>query len=353
MSTGIEWCEEVWNPVVGCSKVSAGCKHCYAERMAKRLVAMGQEKYQGTVDAKGHWTGKVNLVPEALEKPLRWKRPRVIFVNSMSDLFHDAVPDGFIDRVFAVMALASQHTFIVLTKRAERMERYISKITHLETHLSSGGCWASEMSSYTVDAGWRKKLQITEDNEDGSDHVYEELLKAVGRQFPNVVLGVSIENQAAADERIPLLLRTPAACRVVSAEPLLGPVDLSVLPRPAEFHRSPYGWDAWLARELHGVIVGGESGKGARPMHPDWARGLRDQCVAAGVKFFFKQWGEWAPVKDEDVRYGEFHGDGDWIEYCLCEAGTPGSEMYRIGKRRAGRTLDGRTWDDLPWQANQ
>ena len=230
--SGIEWTEATWNPVTGCTKVSPGCKHCYAERMAERLQAMGQPNY-----ANGF---ELTLQPHMLELPLRWKKPQTIFVNSMSDLFHPGVPLAYVREVFDVMARAHWHRFQVLTKRAERLEE-------LSPRLS----WA-----------------------------------------PNVWMGVSVET-ARYKSRIDRLRRTEARVKFLSLEPLLGPL---------------------LGLDLSGidwVIVGGESGPGARPMDPVWATDLRDQCQRANVPFFFKQWG-----------------------------GT--------NKKRAGRALEGRVWDEMP-----
>ncbi len=230
--SGIEWTEATWNPVTGCTKISPGCKHCYAERMAERLQAMRQPNY-----AHGF---ELTLQPHMLELPLRWKKPQTIFVNSMSDLFHPGVPLAYMREVFDVMARAHWHRFQILTKRAERLEELSPRLP-----------WA-----------------------------------------PNVWMGVSVET-ARYTSRIDHLRGTGARVKFLSLEPLLGPLpglDLS-------------GID-W-------VIVGGESGPGARPMDPAWATDLRDQCQRASVPFFFKQWG-----------------------------GT--------NKKRAGRALDGRVWDEMP-----
>ena len=276
--TAIEWASDVWNPVVGCSIESAGCKNCYAMKMAHRLQAMGQEKYQGTtekVNGKAVWTGKVNEADKnTLTAPLRWKKPRRIFVNSMGDLFHEDVPFKLIDKVFTVMARCRQHTFLVLTKRAGRMQEYVSDVMAHQEIIH------------------RRAAPI-----DGAiDPRYVWPLS-------NVWLGVSVETQKYADERIPCLLETPAAVRFVSAEPLLGPVDFerggfSLIQKVT----SPAG-KVWPG--LDWLIVGGESGPGARPMHPDWARSIRDQCQAAGVPFFVKQMAKKAPLP-ADLMIREF-----------------------------------------------
>jgi protein gp37 len=232
LGSDIEWTESTWNPVTGCNKISPGCKHCYAERMAERLQAMRQPNYRNGF--------RLTLQPQMLELPLSWKRPQTIFVNSMSDLFHKHVSLDYIQRVFDVMRRAHWHRFQVLTKRADRLAAL--------------------------------------------DHELE---------WPaNVWMGVSVEN-AEYIERIRDLQRTRALVKFLSLEPLLGPL-----------HRLDLGGIDW-------AIVGGESGPGARAMDPRWVTEIRDQCVAARVAFFFKQWG-----------------------------GT--------NKKRAGRTLDGRTWDEMP-----
>lgn len=309
--TGIEWTDATWNPVTGCDKVSPGCDRCYAETFA--------ERWRGT---RGHYfeTGfDVQLRPDKLDLPLRWTKPRRIFVNSMSDLFHDKVPDEYIARVFAVMALADHHTFQLLTKRHGRMR---SLLNSREFGMMFQEAW---------------------ENEPGPDgpEAY-----SPPWPLPNVWLGVSAEDQKRADLRIPALLDTPAAVRWISVEPLLGPVNLHTDPIEA-------GTPFW-GSQLDWVVVGGESGPGARPMHPDWARSLRDQCVAAGVPFLFKQWGEFRPVVPSD-------GDVTPDRYVQCETGRSVDDdgmwnvsgghwcaMRKLGKKRAGRALDGRTWDQYP-----
>lgn len=324
-NSGIEWTEATWNPLAGCTRHSPGCEHCYAETMTKRLAAMGQRKYQGLLDARGRFNGAINLDEDAWMIPVRRTKPTTYFVNSMSDLFHENVPEKFINLVFGTMAFCVWHRFIVLTKRADRMRDFI--------------------------------------------------LANRGKPLPNVILGVSAENQKYADERIPLLLHTPAACRVVSAEPLLGPIDLSEYHEdgiPTEddlncdpltaLHRIRHG-----VSRLHWIICGGESGPGARPMHPQWVRDLRDQCVSAGVPFFFKQWGEWLPghqyqynnavnEADPDLEQSRFKciawnesGEAEEVSSLWCDdGGMDEHAMFRVGKSRAGRLLDGREWSEYP-----
>jgi protein gp37 len=279
--TKIEWTDATWNPIRGCTRVSEGCRHCYAEVMAARFSDPGQWGHGlaqrvalpgGGTDHR--WTGKVELVDAALDLPLRWRGPRRIFVNSTSDLFHEKVPDKWIDRVFAVMALAPQHSFQVLTKRPERMRAYLCQPGRTGDVLDA-------CRGYLITPGHPKPRMV----EDGI-----QLLT-----LPNVWLGTSIEDQATADERIPHLLATPAAVRFISAEPLLGPVDLNCVKCPV--HGEVCALTGYLGNGMYGdygpkldwVIVGGESGPGARPMHPAWARSLRAQCQAAGVPFFMKQ----------------------------------------------------------------
>lgn len=273
----IEWTEASWNPVAGCSRVSSGCDNCYAMHMAKRIQSMGNTTaYDGTTrqgKSGTDWTGKINLLPDRLDQPLRWTRPRRIFVNSMSDLFHPSVPFEFVDTVFAVMALAQQHTFQILTKRLERMAEYFAT-----------GRYSRCVNVMTALDGMMEDYTEAECKRYGYGEALE-LLATDGWPLPNVWLGTSVENQETADERIPHLLRCDAAVRWLSMEPLLGPVDLDPY---------PYSWDGrtWV----DWVVAGGESGHGARPMNPQWVESLRDQCVGADVPFFFKQWGAWIPL---------------------------------------------------------
>ncbi len=232
INSGIEWTESTWNPLTGCTKISPGCMHCYAERMSRRLQGMGQPNYINGF--------KLTLHENALEKPLEWKKPQNIFVNSMSDLFHNDVPIEFVLRVFDVMRRARWHTFQVLTKRAERLEEVSPSLE-----------WPD-----------------------------------------NVWMGVSVENSNYT-YRIDHLRRTGAKIKFLSLEPLLGPM-----------HNLKLEGIQW-------AIIGGESGPGARPLDPDWVLDIRDQCILAEVPFYFKQWGG-------------------------------------INKKKAGRLLDGRTWDEIP-----
>ncbi len=250
--SAIEWTDSTWNPVTGCTKISPGCKNCYAERFAERWRGTPNHPYEQGFDLR--------LWPDRLRYPLEWKKPRMIFVNSMSDLFHKDVPDEFVLGVFAVMYEARQHVFQVLTKRPERMLAWFEKHYSANSNLFGG-----------------KKVP---------KHIW---------------LGASVESEAYAG-RIDYLKKVPAEVRFLSVEPLLGPVNLTTQ----------------RLRGIHWVIVGGESGPGARPMNPMWAKNLRDQCRKSKVPFFFKQWGAY------------------------------NDQGQRKTKKAAGRILDGRTWDELP-----
>lgn len=346
--TSIEWTDATWGPVTGCTKVSSGCDNCYAESIATRFA--GTKAYPDGF--------KVTLRPERLDQPLRWKRPRRIFVNSMSDLFHQDVPDEYIARVWAVMALAPQHTFQVLTKRHGRMRSLLSSPTFPRMVEAAARPLANERRlDWLESRGWTYPL-------------------------PNVWLGVSVEDQKTADLRIPALLDTPAAVRWLSCEPLLGPVDLSAVPYVPKSDgtafrdylsrrlEDPAVRAGYVLSSLDWIVVGGESGPRARPMHPDWARSLRDQCKDAGVPFLFKQWGEWAPdecVDSDGARHvGRKPEANDPKSLVMHPAGmtalTPTNPfdpwerghpnwhtvMRRVGKHVAGRELDGRTHDEYP-----
>jgi protein gp37 len=284
--TAIEWATHVWNPVTGCDRVSPGCAHCYALTYAGRLKAMGQPKYQRDGGkASGPGFG-VTLHEAALAEPARWRKPRRVFVNSMSDLFHEEIPDEFIARVFAVMGEADRHEFLVLTKRPERMHALLRSWRFCK--LVMGNC------ARAFDA-----IQWDEES-----------------YFPNVWLGVSIENRRYV-YRADLLRETPAAVRFISAEPLLGP-----LFEPYDGWEDDYAGAGLALKDVDWVIVGGESGPNHRPIRPEWVRDIRDatrswaddevtQLPGRHCAFFFKQWGGPTP-------------------------------------KSGGRELDGRTWDELP-----
>jgi protein gp37 len=295
-TTGIEWTDSTWNPIRGCSRVSDGCRNCYAESVAARFSKPGQA-YEGLAEfrviGKGtpeertepHWTGKVALIEKHLEDPLRWKEPRKIFVNSMSDLFHPGVKDEWLMKIFTVMAQAPQHKFQVLTKRPERMRDVLGNAEVAKYFLGAFGAWP----------------------------------------LPNAWWGVSIEDQDSANHRLPILAQCIAAVRMVSYEPALGPVDFVEAIGGIAINVAAFVW----------ILCGGESGDNARPMHPDWARSTRDVCQRAGVPFFFKQWGVWRPGESKD--FGKFKDDT-----------TTGQFMVRVGKKSAGSHLDGVEWKQFP-----
>lgn len=303
------WWTKSWNPVIGCTPCSPACDNCYAEALHnqrhKALLAgkMMPDCYAQPFD-------QVRCLSERQAQPLRWRKPQRVFVGNMGDLFHENVADSWIFEIFAVMARCPQHTFMLLTKRPERMKQFVDET------IANGMTWREGLT---------------------------------GRPLPNVWLGTTIWDQASADRAVPLLLSTPAAKRFVSVEPMLGPV-------PIENY---LGWrgticpcccgsgqdDLSTCTCCHGtgrygldwVICGGETGPGARPMHPDWARSLRDQCQAAEVQYFFKQWGEWAP-----------YDRGQIDSKTLATPCSLDSPYVRVGTRKAGRVLDGRTWEEVP-----
>lgn len=285
----IEWTNETWNPVTGCTKVSAGCKHCYAERMAKRLA--GRHGYPAAPDSF-----RVTQHPDRLTQPLHFRRPRMIFVCSMGDLFHRDVPDKFIDQVFAIMALCPQHTFQVLTKRPERMAEYLNWYEFtaeraIEGRVDRVDMWGHAMGEFDGKPGHTR---------------------FIFNPLPNVWLGTSVEDQPAADERVPHLLRCPAAVRFLSCEPLLGAVDLQ-----------RHHWTATYAHWLSWVIIGCESTSGGRvgrlPEGTEegyWtaARSIIDQCDAAGVPVFHKQAPLNGKVSHEPAEWPEDTRRRDWPE---------------------------------------
>ncbi len=357
--THIEWTEATWNPITGCSVTSPGCASCYAMLLAGTRLSNIPSRAGLTQPSKAGpvWTGEVRFNEQWLDQPLRWKRPRMIFVCAHSDLFHESVPDAWIDCVFAVMALCPQHTFQVLTKRSARMRDYFRETT-----------------------GWRARIaELLNESKPSplwNGNVYHGWQNLHGRPdgLPNVWLGVSVEDQQRADERIPDLLATPAAVHWISAEPLLGPVNLeewlicpnareglSMDPSTGAYECcSRCDWTGFVGG-LDWVVAGGESGQGARPMHPDWACALRDQCAAADVPFFFKQWGEFAPgetagafLNPEKPARGFTLFDNRWSE-CWSEVDghrDDEPDVYRLGKKRAGRLLDGVEHNGMPEQAN-
>lgn len=308
--TGIEWTDSTWNPVTGCTKVSAGCDNCYAETLAERFRGSPGHYFEQGFD--------VQLRPAKLDQPLRWRKPRRIFVNSMSDLFHEDVPDEYIAQVFAVMCQAEQHTFQVLTKRHGRMRSLLNSdafIGLVDIALVGDG----DAEFFRRDVGW---------------------------PLNNVWLGVSVETQQWAGIRIPSLLHTPAAVRFLSCEPLLGPVDVI----------NAIG-DSWLTG-IDWIIAGGESGRGARPMRPAWVRSLRDQAELCDVPFLFKQWGSASLLEDRQGDVWTYGDDGlmhtpETAPFPLEHVERKWGPLKALDKKRAGRVLDGRTWDEFPEAVTQ
>lgn len=284
--TNIEWTDKSWNFLRGCSRVSEGCRNCYAERTAIRFAKPG-EAYHGLVQSTPggpKWTGKVEFFEHILLEPLKWRKPCRVFVNSMSDLFHEKVTDEMLDKAFAVMALTPQHTYQILTKRPERMREYFANPFDRLDAIGSA-CKASFGKTLIGDPVGLCSIP---------DSVYVDELP-----LPNVWLGVSVEDQNTADERIPLLLQTPAAVRWVSYEPALGPVDLRHIHHDDTVEIDALTGDHGVIRPLQGrsdkhldwIVVGGESGPGARPFDIQWARDIIAQCKAADVPVFVKQLG--------------------------------------------------------------
>lgn len=350
--TKIEWCDATWNPITGCTPCSPGCEHCYAANMVRRFPHLhgyyddpaptgqgDQVEFHGVANPTPFAT--VQFHPERLGAPLHWRRPRRVFVCSMGDLFHEDVTGEWRRRVALVMANCPQHTFLMLTKRPQ----YVG--------------------------------------------AFNRATEYVGGVEPNWWLGVTVCNQAEANEKIPVLLQTPAALRFVSIEPMLGPVNLGGM--IGQGAHCPHCGDIDLVDEdgccrtcgrdaiwygVDWVICGGETGAGARPMHPRWVRSLRDQCEAAGVPFFFKGWGDWAPFATTAVpgvtggdcggpgsySRGDFkhHDGGSWLlqwedgsqsravrQYVGTSSAFSG-EVFRVGKKRSGALLDGREWHQFP-----
>lgn len=325
MSTKIEWATETWNPVTGCTPVSEACQNCYAKRMANRL--------RGRFGYPEDEPFRVTLHPEKLDEPLKWKKPRRVFVCSMSDLFHEDVPFEYITQIFDVMCswkwpnkeakrlgdesflIDPGHTFMVLTKRPHRVLDWL--------------WWLGEY--------WPGDSPVNIN------------LSAKGHFGKHIWLGVTAENQKRADERIPILLQIPAAVRFVSIEPMLGPVDLTsirfdrhtimnVLEGSGTNRLSPYQSirNAFCNR-INWIICGGETGPGARPMHPDWVRLIRYQCQESGTPYFFKSWGDWAPAHILEPHTA-ITFDGKTARYA----------MKKVGKKAAGHLIDGQEWRQFP-----
>ena len=328
-ATKIEWADYSWNVVTGCSPVSAGCDHCWAKRMANRQ--RGRNGYPADDPFR------VTFHAERLQEPLRMKKPKRIAVCLMGDIFHEDVKEEWIDKVFSVMHWSKWHTFLLPTKRPERMAAYLAHVKRSRRIMQEARFLALGRGSKLLND-----------------------LAVCQWPLPNVWSGTSVENQHTADERIPWLLKCPAAVRFLSMEPLLGPVN----------------FDAWMGDEIEEaerlecgergcglgmdgksidwIIAGGESGPGARPMHPAWVRSIRDQCQSARVPFFFKQWGDWIP-DSTGCGIGQKLWDGAPKHCGMNTFGSVASDdrfddvgFACVGKKASGRLLDGRKWYEMP-----
>lgn len=339
------WWDRNWPVLEGCSHVSSACDNCFAAEYAHRFEN-SLPYLSGLTTPEGRWTGSVTMRQDQLELPLKITKPTVWFVAERSDLFHPSVPDEYLDRVFAVMAMAKQHTFMVLTKRPEWMAAYFQE-------------WIDGVKAVKTSA--------------------PNIIGDLRLPLPNLWLGTTIWDQASADRNIPFLLQARADNRFVSIEPMLGPIELQTRDGEDERPDGSLHFRAFLRgvtgdRRIDWVICGGESGRKARPVHPDWVRSLRDQCAAASVPFFFKQWGEYRPAisvgeatnkpvvvqnrsKLEDKRAREMpsfsgcyrldhqvaailDGSGEYAQYDCA--------MVRVGKKATGRLLDGKEHLEFP-----
>lgn len=311
----IEWTQASWNPLVGCTKVSEGCRNCYAIRFSHRMSTTVPSYFGITkkINGKPEWSDKIRVDRNKLRQPLTWKRARMIFVNSMSDMFHERVDDLNIAEIFAIMATESRHTFQILTKRPQRMATLLTDEPF-------------KKSVETLLHNWGYSLKL--------DNVWP---------LRNVWVGASVENGKSAIERVPYLLMTPAAIRWISAEPLLGRITNCSL--------------GVKLRGIQWIVAGGETGPNARPAHPDWFRALRDLCVSSGVPFFFKQWGEWGTVENLNVYKNSQlaivdPATGDFFlrnkNYNLLMPVEKSRYMIRAGRKAAGRLLDGKEWNEYP-----
>lgn len=344
--TKIEWTESTWNPVVGCSKVSAGCQNCYAERMVQRFPAMtGARKFgaspdSGDLDEGIGWDNRAHFLPHKLDTPLHWRKPRKVFVCSMGDLFHESVTDEQIAAIFGVMTACPHHTFQILTKRPKRMVEWFN--------------WIDGFGKAWLLCGVKMLDHIEPPNDDFGPQT------KTPWPLPNVWIGVSVEDQETADERIPLLLQVPAAKSFLSIEPMIGPVTLNLATKCDKMCSEHQ--EAWCPgthgkcvcqQDIDWAICGAETGPGARPMHPSWPRMIRDQCKNANVPYFFKSWGEWAlcgPLTSNRVDQLPLANNEIWltIEGWDDLNGNDVHRMKRVGKKRSGRELDGVEHNAMP-----
>jgi protein gp37 len=335
-----------WGPVIGCERVSPGCDHCYAIPLAHMHAFNPHPKIAAASAGTTHrgpdrvdWTGVVRLLDDRLTEPFTWRKPSKAFVNSQADLWHRAVPDAFIAQIFAVMALTPQHHYQILTKRPARMRSLLTSAAFADRVHTAATLIAARPGLRLHPGDLDRARQLLGGRGPGGSML----------PLPNVWLGVSVEDQQRAALRLPPLLRTPAAVRWVSAEPLLGPIDLAQAASSSPLGASAPG--STVLAGLHWVVVGGESGRGSqiRPMHPSWPLTLLRECQEAHIPCQFKQWGSWGlgPLAE---------GSGSFETRLLLPDGRTASDaaaphavlMVRCGKKRAGRTLDGRIWHDWP-----
>lgn len=319
--TSIEYLDFTSNPIVGCDMSLPCAERCWARRMARRLKACGMRGYENMVDSEGRWTGRVVFHQAEFLKLARRKKPAVVGLCFMADAFRDEVPDDWLDQMFGVVAWCSHLKFILPTKRVRRLRQYSEGLAQL-TRQQRG-----------VRMVRAKGYNVPGDTPGGMDW-----------PLPNLALMLSASNQAELDARMPDFLATPTALRVLSLEPMVGAVDPGhVMWGNSQYDALTNGKDNEGGRLPHfdWVICGGESGPGARPMVPEWPRKVRDDCVAAGVPFTFKQWGEWSPAPYDPALVSARYADvpiGDGTHH----------RMFRVGKKATGRVLDGKVWDQRP-----
>ncbi|MDZ4726179.1 MAG: phage Gp37/Gp68 family protein [Leptospira sp.] len=327
-NSSIEWTDKTWNPVSGCSKVSAGCKNCYADAMFTRF----KSKWGEFNDVKCH--------EDKLDEPFKLKKPSKIFVNSMSDLFHEKVPFEFIDKVMAVIALNPKHTFQVLTKRPERMKEYFDSWNQIGGDFNLTEAMdeiEEELLRHEISGELKKQFRPERGNEIDDSLIYDSRPPVI---LKNLWLGVSVEDQKTADERIPVLLHIPSYIRFLSCEPLLGRIKFDDLLK---------NWNAYDPKmfKIDWVIVGGESGIGAREMHPDWVRSILSECADMSIPFFFKQWGEWIST-DQGSELDEIPVKPEHLIPINIGGRLSTHSLIKVGKKKAGSLLDGKEWKEFP-----
>lgn len=329
--TKIEWTNETWNPIIGCQKVSPGCDNCYAEKMARRLVKIKSTFYysevlryeippEDSIKFFG-WNGSTHLVEKQLDKPFKWKKPRMIFVCSMGDMFH--APFEHIDRVFETIEATPEHTYQILTKRPERALEYFKRCARLNKSIMDG-------------------ILPEKISDDPRDYI---------KILPNLWIGVSVENQEQLENRVPVLMYLPAKVRFVSCEPLLGPIDFYMRSDDVYYNFLDGDFSSVdividTKNKIDWVIVGGETGSKARPMHPHWLYWIKTQCDRYNTPFFFKQWGEYIPIGYTAPDKGRMVNLTPNPPEILVK--SPMMNMLRVGKKKAGCEIVGKTYKQFP-----